>query len=610
MAHGPAISWKNSGTEDPFHVVYTARTPGGGARKAKCFKLNIGPLVVGMIRSNVGPANLPSPPAQVHPTLARWLEYEDTDGPDRDDERELLLLFEEDVRIPRFPDPPFMAPQSSRWRVHAAAERLIQEIEAARDAEYVRLTNELDALNVEVVGRFWIIKALLVRCSASAIPPVLGLDGLLSVTPVSTGDPPSACGDKADGDDVQDARSDLRSDRYFKLDLNQGSIALLDTAVDRNHKVLKCSAVSSFLECDADKCSSTSTPVNPSSHGTAAAAILAANATCGAAYRGMTKVRTVSYSVYPDGIGLNVKAAARAIEHAYKYGRHRVIVAVIPEGLDEYASSTASWARNAFDAGSVVLAPVGNSIVPPPPESAASPARASKVLGIGAYNIGAGKLPNQAEGPTLGKRLKPDLVAPTNTETAAVTPPVWSISNHPGTSGAVPYAGGAAALARNWLIDTRNKATGACKKHPKGIDPGQVYAFMILSGQSTYPFHSDNGAGRIVLPTRGRAWWGKVKVAYGTKIDIRLPVFSKTPSNLDAALWWPEPGEKGNDSHNSVYLDLVAPGGAIGASSHSANSVFQRARVATPVRGNWHLRISTGTLWGYQTVYWAAHVRF
>ena len=44
----------------------------------------------------------------------------------------------------------------------------------------------------------------------------------------------------------------------------------------------------------------------------------------------------------------------------------------------------------------------------------------------------------------------------------------------------------AAALLRNWLRGTSGT-----------IDPGQVYAQLILSGQQPYPFNNTSGAGPL-----------------------------------------------------------------------------------------------------------------
>ena len=84
-------------------------------------------------------------------------------------------------------------------------------------------------------------------------------------------------------------------------------------------------------------------------------------------------------------------------------------------------------------------------------------------------------------------------------------------------------------------------ATG-CVVHPVCIDPGQVYAQLILSGQRPFPFDNTEGSGGIELPTNGWAWWGKVSVSDGQRVDIPITISGERANTFDAALWWPEGG--------------------------------------------------------------------
>ncbi len=207
-----------------------------------------------------------------------------------------------------------------------------------------------------------------------------------------------------------------------------------------------------------------------------------------------------------------------------------------------------------------------------------------------------GQISSQSRGPAPDNRIKPDIQAPTNTETASSASDT-ALQSFGGTSGATPYAAGAAALARNFLRGTS-----------PSIDPGQVYAYLILSGQQPYPFNNTTGAGRLVLPTNGTFWWGKVSVGAGATVDIALGVGGTSPNTLDAAIWWPETATQ---AHNDIDLRLVDPGGVAQAVSVSTPSVFERTRVAGPVAaGTWKLRLSGFSVpAGPQTVYWTAHVR-
>ena len=272
----------------------------------------------------------------------------------------------------------------------------------------------------------------------------------------------------------------------------------------------------------------------------------------------------------------------------------RVIVAEM-QGSGNDQSSISIAADNAFDAGAVVIAANGNN--GPNASTVNTPANAHKVIGVGNYDVQTlAQITSQSRGPAPDNRIKPDIQAPTNTETASNASDT-ALRVFTGTSGATPYAAGSAALVRNFLRGTSST-----------IDPGQVYAFLILSGQRTYPFDNTTGAGRLVLPTNGTAWWGKVSVGAGATVDILLNVSGGSPNTLDAALWWPETATQ---SHNDIDLRLVDPSGISQEASISAPSVFERARVAGSVTpGTWKLRLSGFSVpSGPQTVYWAAHVR-
>jgi hypothetical protein len=556
-----------------------------------------------------------SVPAKVHPLLQRWLKERPGD------EAELIVInFRDDFPTPRFPEPVVGEPRKSPGNVRAArrAEELVAQITAKRAGSYKKLAEMLrGTYKAEVVETFWLVKAVTVKMPLQMVPRLAELKEVMYLEPDQTEDKPAQ--DANANNDVQDGRARINSDPYFGLGLTGGFIGLLDSGIRATHRhFTNPSNIAFRRDCvnGGNDCNTGAT-VNPNddcwNHGTSSAAIITANARDGQAFRGVTGITLDSFKVFPstfDGAGnctggLGTTAAVRGFQRAVAV-LDRVIVAEM-QGSGNYLSTVSVAADNAFDAGAVVIAANGNN--GPAAGTINAPGSAHRVIGIGNFDVQTQtQIAGQSRGPTPDNRFKPDLQAPTNTETAstgcafgvqcAMSDTAFRVFG--GTSGATPYGAGAAALVRNWLRGTSFS-----------IDPGQVYAFLILSGQQPYPFNNTSGAGPIRLPTDGWAWWGKVAVNDGDTIDIPINV-AGTPNRMDAALWWPEGAFQfvfGTiEFHNDIDLSLVDPGGATGASSLSIPSVFERARVSGSVAtGQWKLRVrgyKVGV--GPQTVYWAA----
>jgi len=257
---------------------------------------------------------------------------------------------------------------------------------------------------------------------------------------------------------------------------------------------------------------------------------------------------------------------------------------------DDGAIATA--ADNAYDSGAIFVSANGN--FGPNASTVRSPGIAHKVIGVGGFMTdGGAQYNNQGRGPADDGRYKPDIQAPTWSETASGSSDT-ALGVYTGTSGATPYAAGAAMLSRNWL---RQFAT---------FDNGQIYAFMILYGQDPYPYNNTVGAGKLEMATNGWAWWGKVAVSTGMNVDIPINVPANR-KNFDGALWWPE---SESQTHNDVDLYLIDPSGVERDRGYSGVSVFERAAVnGTLTAGTWTLRVRGYNVpTGAQTVYWAAHI--
>lgn len=554
-------------------------------------------------------------PAKVHPLLQRWLK----ERPGSDVEL-IVINFRDDFRTPRFPEPIIGESRKSPGNVRAQrrAQELVAQITEKRAGGYRKLAEMLrGTYKAEVVETFWLVKAVTVKMPLAMVPRLADMKEVMYLEPDRTEDKPPQ--DANANNDVQDGRARINSDPYFGLGLTGGFIGLLDSGIRATHRHFTSPSNIAFRrDCvnGGNDCN-TGAAVNPNddcwNHGTSSAAIITANARDGQAFRGVTGITLDSFKVFPstfDGAGnctggLGTTAAVRGFQRAVAV-LDRVIVAEM-QGSGNYLSTISVAADNAFDAGAVVIAANGNN--GPAAGTINAPGSAHRVIGIGNFDVQTqAQVNSQSRGPTPDNRFKPDLQAPTNTETAstgcafgvqcAMSDTAFRVFG--GTSGATPYGAGAAALVRNWL-------RGASFS----IDPGQVYAFLILSGQQPYPFNNTSGAGPIRLPTDGWAWWGKVSVNDGDTINIPVNV-GGTPNRLDAALWWPEGALQfvfvTLEFHNDIDLSLVDPGGGTRASSLSIPSVFERARVSGSVAtGQWMLRIRGFNVGlGPQTVYWAA----
>lgn len=551
----------------------------------------------------IEPPDPRDPRQKIHPLLQRWVDQ-------RPQDRAVVVVsFRDDLVMPRFPEPDVDEPRehADNARRMERADALASQIERARAADYRRLTRRLGRHDAKIRETFWLIRAVSVDLPLKAVPELAEDEEVLYLQPEESEDAPPQ-------DDVVDARAAIDTDPYFDLGLTSGWIGLLDTGIRRSHVLFNGPSHIDFMrDCvNGGADCNTGNNLNPNddcwNHGTSSAAIITANSRQGNAFRGVTAITLDSWKVYPsttDSSGactgfLSTTASVRAFENAVRV-LDRVIVAEM-QGSGGATDAISLAADNAFDAGAVVIAANGNN--GPGASTVNVPAIAHKVIGVGNFDVASGdQVASQSRGPAADNRFKPDIQAPTNTETASnASDSARRVFT--GTSGATPYAAGAAALLRNWL----RRPTGS-------IDPGQVYAQLILSGQDPYPFDNASGAGHLRLPTNGIAWWGKVSVGTQQNIDIPLPI-GRGARTLDAALWWPEGGIRifgfELDWHSDVDLYLIDPGGVTRALSISIPSVFERASVTERVEaGTWKLRIR-----GYRipfirpSVYWAAHARF
>ncbi len=533
---------------------------------------------------------------KIHPTLVRWLAERSPGSIER-----VVINFREPFKVPPFPEPAVEQPRdaAANKRVSTRAQQIISDIAARRSQSYQAMQGELERYKARVLQTFWLAQAMLVEMPIEGIRSLAQRDDVQYIQPDDTGTPPPQ-------NEVSVARGIIVSDPYFALNQTTGWIGLLDTGLRFTHTLFNGPSHVDFRrDCvNGGANCATGGALNPNddcwNHGTSTAAIITGNGNQGNNFRGVTAITLDSFKVYPTSFAagggcngfLNTTAVLNGFQTAVSV-LDRVIVAEMQDGGDD-RSAISTAADNAFDAGAVVIAANGN--FGPGAATVRGPAIAHRVIGVGNFDVQTlGPIASQGRGPAPGNRIKPDIQTPTNSLTASNT----SDTAHQvftGTSGATPYAGAAAALLRNWL-------RGASFS----IDPGQVYAQLILSGQQPFPFDNTSGAGKLRLPTDGFGWWGKVSITNGGTINIPIGIGSGTFNLLDAALWWPETVSQ---QHNDVDLRLVNPGGSVAAFSVSGPSVFERARVSGPIQaGTWTVRIQGFNVpSGPQTVYWTAGV--
>jgi len=610
MEQGREQPFHHAGSEQPANQIITFRTEDGqGVVEQAIEELPQDafsePRREWAEREEVDGEELPRPD-KIHPVLKAMIDH-------RPDDREHILIhLLDDVTIPRFPDLVSGEPRGSGANTEVArqTEELTTEITDRRAESYERLSQELaENYEAETLETFWLVKVMLVEMPLSTVPDIAEREDVLYVEPRHSGAAPPQNPNANPLDDVNDGRARIGTDPYFDLGLTDGFIGVLDTGVRFTHELFRRPGRIDFEgDCVNGGATCRVGQINPAddcwNHGTHSAAITSGNDNLRDRYRGVSGVTLDSWKVYPSSFNpttgacvgsLDNVAVLRAFQNAVSVG-DRVILASVPD-VGNHLSAISSAADSAFDSGAAILA--ANGSLGAGAGTVKSPASAHKAIGVGSVDVQTlNQDPWQDLGPAPDDRIKPDIQAPTNTETASNAGDTALIDGFGGTSGACPYVTGAAALVRNFLLNlTRIDSSPA-----GNVDPGQVYAYMILSGQ-VRNFNNTTGAGLLVLPNvagRLAGIVGRVDVRTGQTVSIPYANIGGGFSRLDAAIWWPDlkaifRGPK--DPHSRVDLDLVDPNGLQVDTSTHASSVFQKVqRIGTIAPGTWSLRIRTGTV--------------
>jgi hypothetical protein len=152
--------------------------------------------------------------------------------------------------------------------------------------------------------------------------------------------------------------------------------------------------------------------------------------------------------------------------------------------------------------------------------------------------------------------------------------------------------------------------------NPQGtwVYPGYIYAHIINFGNNFVDPVTNNtrGSGLLRIWPAGSSMpgaWGYVNLNASSQYDYTYNLgTSQTFYDATASLWWPEGATQ---AHNEVDLSLVDPSGIVRATSNSATSVFQKARAAGQLNGNWTLRMTRqgGGAGGSQQVFFALYFK-
>jgi serine protease AprX len=506
-----------------------------------------------------------------------------------------VVKFRHGVPMPRLPHLTDTSDRFAPANIPILEARLsaFESVRRARIAAAAELVQQLTQRGGNVTEYFTLAGAMRVDAPRGLLAFLDGRPEVLHVEAVRRGETPP--------NTVADGRALIDSDPYFNGGATgAGYIALLDTGVWTSHTLLDVpdrilfreDCVNGNGDCDDTGAAAYDPNDDCWDHGTSTAAILTGNGDLGNDSRGITTSWVDSWKVY-DCAGLDTTAVHRGYDEAVRWG-DQIVVAEI-QSTTGPTGSIADDADNAFDAGTITIAANGNYSTA---GSVASPACAHKAIGVGNYDVDTlAAIASQSRGPTSDSRYKPDIQAPTNTITAS-TSGVSTVNSFGGTSGATPYAAGAASVFADWFgLTSLTQASG-----------GKIYAALINGGPQDWGnFDNTEGTGKFALPLNGTLFLGSRSVSNNDNeyVDFNVPAGA---TKISVALWW---GENPSNTHRDIDLYLRRPDGTTSASSISGVSVFEHIIVSSPAAGLRDIRI-----YGYDvpafvnvTVYYAIHVQ-
>lgn len=571
-----------------------------------------GPLQATFSFADAGPVATATAPAprtadeKIHPDLKT--------ARTRGERLRVIIELPEHLSMPSFPSRDRKKPLSdpaNQAILRQRSERSEQVLQA-RVGHNGPVVEELKAHGVVVIEQFWITNSILVDMPAAAVDALAARADVLSLSPErTTVEPPTV---RAGRDIIQSDYNGVAAWTYF---YDQMLIALLDTGTAitaggvPTHTLFDPPTQIVGYDCVNGTSSNCTAGINLNprddcwNHGISSTGILTGNNSLGDDYHGVTNFVVHSFKVYDQNgtgtgctvlngtqLGLNVAAAQRGFQAAINLG----IEVIVAEIQDWKGSVLTTAADNAFNAGCAVIAAAGNA--GPNAGTVRSPGEAHKAIAVGAVDyLTLATETYSGRGPESDGRIKPDIMAPTNTWTASNTG-FTALRSFGGTSGATPYGGAAASLF--WWTGTGGFGSPSI--------PGVIYAQLINYGNNvTNPTSNNNiGAGLIQLQNGQQdEWWGEMDITNGLTLILNLTIYNR--NQIDVSIWWPEP----TTTHNNIDVRLRNPSGTTVASSLSVNSVFEKLRYTSfPLtNGGWTARFTGTSVSGTQKVYYAVRAK-
>jgi hypothetical protein len=540
-------------------------------------------------------ANLGLPKDKVRPKLRARI-----DRMGKGEIVELSVAVEEANRFSPLPSLDESLPRDAPANVAKLAERqaAFEAMAAPRREALRRVSDRIRKSGGEVLGEHVLGSTVTARLPAALVDTLSAASDIKEIAS-SEAEPPPADGSSAN--DTIQARAKVGADPFVSAGYNgnSGWIGLLDTGVRSSHVMLTVpSPISLESDCyrGGSTCRDGSQPgystTDTYGHGTSSAAIISGTVNLGGNWRGVTAQQNIdSWKISQDSGGTDSPSVQRAYNQVVLWSEWAIVATI---QVDETPSGGISTGANSlFDMGVAVFASNGNFSS----STTRAPANATKVLGIGGYDLVSGT--NYAgSGGTPDGRHKPDLRTPTGVETASAKTVSGAACDscqfvYGGTSCAAPMAAGTASLLRSYFLNN-GLAHG----------PGHIYAGMIAFGNESP--NDTNGSGRTKLagPSCSRYSIGQVTLTNGQIAYVPVTV-GAGESNLKAAIWWPT----SNGSHTDIDLRAENPSGGIMAFSQGIPSVFERVQVDGALQtGTWQIRIKGFNIpFGSQTVYYVVY---